>query len=86
MCRRRICGIDAWDHAAVGVLVEIDGCGEDGEGGVEDIDVLPVDVRDVAEGVKGGLETGGVKGVARCYVAGGKISRRYEPRHKCTKV
>ena len=50
----RCCGIgwvDARDHAAVCVLVEVDGGGEDGEGGVEDVDVLPVDVGDVAEGV-----------------------------------
>jgi hypothetical protein len=32
-----------------------------------------VDVGDVAEGVEGGLEAGGVEGVARGYVAGGKL-------------
>jgi len=74
----RCCGIgwvDARDHAAVCVLVEVDGGGEDGEGGIEDVDVLPVDVGDVAEGVEGGLEAGGVEGVAGGYVAGGMVSR-----------
>jgi len=68
-------GVDAGHHAAVCVLVKVDGGGEDGEGGVEDVDVLPVDVGDVAEGVEGGLEAGGVEGVAGGYVAGRVVSK-----------
>jgi len=66
--------IDAGDHAAICVLVKVDGCGEDGEGGVEDVNVLPVHVGDVAEGVEGGLEAGGVKGIAGGYVAEGRLA------------
>lgn len=47
----RIGRVLTWNHAPVGILVEVHTRGEDGKGGVQDADILPVDVTDIALGV-----------------------------------
>ena len=60
--------------SSVRVLIKVDARSKDRECGVQDVDVLPMNVRHVAFGIKAGLEARGVQGIAGGDVVEGDVA------------